>query len=347
MHQRERELGPTETHFSYRDVARIFGLKESRLRYWAQTGFINPSARHRGRHLYAFSDLVEIKAAKELLDHGIPLQRVRRNLRALRQALPGEHNLLRKLRVRSDGESLIVVDGTTAVDPISGQAFLDFEIEELRAEVAEVLKLGPKTPPPRLFAGGAPQGPPAVPSTEALPRPGPGAQPALEQRGDLPAAERSAYGWFLKGIGCDGDAGKEEQALAAYQQAIEIDPGLAAAHTNIGNIHHRRGDRSLALRYYEIACALDPDQPEAHYNIANIHEEEGDLDLAIAEYRRALRLAPEFADAHFNLALALEQVGGRQQAIQHWRRYLELTEADASAQPAREVASRHLHDINS
>src|SRR4029434_9139379 len=74
--------------YSVRDVARIFGLHERRLRYWAQTGFVGPSQRQGGRALYTFEDLIGVKVAKELLDGGLPLQRVRRNLDALRSALP-------------------------------------------------------------------------------------------------------------------------------------------------------------------------------------------------------------------------------------------------------------------
>jgi DNA-binding transcriptional MerR regulator len=256
-----------DTYFSYRDVARIFGLKESRLRYWAQTGFINPSAKHEGRRVYAFSDLVEIKAAKELLDNGIPLQRVRRNLRALREALPGTGNLLARLRVRSDGETLVVVEGQTALDPVSGQTFLDFEIRDLGQEVAEVLALAPRADaaPERAEAANR-----AVSSTEGSP-----SRLDADRSPQPKEDDQSAYGFFVRGLAADGDPAREDEALAAYQQAVELDPGLAAAHTNMGNIYHRRGDRSAALRCYEAACALDPDQPEGRYNLANILRRRG------------------------------------------------------------------------
>jgi tetratricopeptide (TPR) repeat protein len=309
--------------FSIRDVARLFGLKESRLRYWAQTGFINPSGKRGGKRAYTFGDLVEVKAAKELLDKRIPLQRVRRNLQALRTSLPGKSSLLNRLRIRSNGETLVVVDGSTAVDPVSGQALLDFEIGDLGREVAEVLDL---QPPPRPREGHGPS--PVAP------------QPTADASGER---SRSAYEWFLRGVKLDGQAERQAEALAAYNQALALDPGLAAAHTNAGNIYHRRGDRSAALRCYTTACALDPDQAEAHYNLGNIYEDEGDLDLAIAEYRRAIKLSAELADAHFNLASTLEQVGSRNQAIQHWQRYLDLSaEDDMEAAPWRDVARSHL-----
>ncbi len=125
-----------EIFYTVRDVARIFGLHESRIRYWAQTGFINPSGFHSGKRQYNFMDLVGIKAAKELLARGIPLQRVRKNLQALREALPQLDRPLAQLRICSDGEHLVVAQRGGAFDPISGQLVLDFALDSpnLKAE---------------------------------------------------------------------------------------------------------------------------------------------------------------------------------------------------------------------
>ena len=73
-----RERLVVENEYSVKDVARIFELQEARLRYWAQTGFVGPSVRRRGRGYYTFKDLIGVRLAKELLDKGLTLQRVRR-----------------------------------------------------------------------------------------------------------------------------------------------------------------------------------------------------------------------------------------------------------------------------
>lgn len=351
-----RAAAGDEGFFSLRDVARIFGLKEARLRYWAQTGFVNPSRRVEGRPVYTFADLVEIKAAKELLERGIPLQRVRRHLQALRQALPGQASLLARLRVLSDGDRLVVVDGQALTDPLSGQLLLDFAIGELTHQVAQVLRL----PVPAATARGRSLERP-VPSTARALGTAPertGATPQARPPLDHPATQAAlvaaassatpitAYEWFLRGLAHEGDA-DDEAAAAAYEQAIGLDPGLAAAQTNLGTLHYRRGDRAEALRCYTAALALDPDQPESHYNLANLYEEDGELELALAEYRCALKLQGDFADAHFNLALTLERVGSRLQAAEHWRRYVALTDADAAGHASwRAVAQEHLRRLH-
>jgi len=311
-----------ETLFSVRDVARLFDLKESRLRYWAQTGFINPTGQQAGRRVYTFSDLIEVKAARELLGAGIPLQRVRKNLSALREALPGEKKPLRRLRVRSDGDHLVITENQATFSPVSGQLLLDFVVGDLGRQAADILSLDVSP------GGDRRQNNPIV---------------TTGSEGDPAEADvSSAYGWFLRGCACDGDPDRFDEAVDAYNRAIVLDPSLAAAHTNLGNLHYCHGDGKRAAQCYENACGLDPEQAEARYNLANIYEEEGDLDMAIAEYRRALRTEPDFADAHFNLALTLEKVGGKSQAVAHWRRYLELTGEEEK--PWREVAQERLQE---
>ena len=301
-------MSAEETLFSARDVARIFGLTESRVRYWAQTGFINPSTQGPGgRRRYTFKDLVAIRAARELLDRGVPLQRVRKNLAALRDALPQLDTPLSHLRVQSDGDDLVVSCDEGSFEPVSGQLVLDFEVDALQKEASQILQLDEKRKPE--------------------PAPGPPSAGEIQTSDSQPepAAPGTAQGWFMRGCALDNLEGHEQDAMATYEQALSMDPGLAAALTNLGNLHYRQGRNAEALVAYERACNLDPDQPEARYNLANLLEEAGQVEEAIAEYRKVLQLREDFRDAHFNLALTLEQVGGRNQAIVHWERYLELS----------------------
>src|SRR5439155_5657769 len=76
--------------YSIRDVSRILAVQEARLRYWMQTGFVGPAVPTGGRFYYTFNYLIAVKAAKDLLATGMTLQRVRKNVEALKQALPGD-----------------------------------------------------------------------------------------------------------------------------------------------------------------------------------------------------------------------------------------------------------------
>ena len=85
--------------------------------------------------------MISIKVAKELLDAGLPLQRVRRSLDALRYHLPRVDSPLARLRIRSDRDRILVEEGDTTFDATTGQLLLDFDIDILRDRVAEVLTL--------------------------------------------------------------------------------------------------------------------------------------------------------------------------------------------------------------
>jgi len=271
--------------YSSRDVAQIVGLQESRVRYWAQTGFVGPSEKRGGRAMYSFQDLIGVKAAKELLERGLSVQRVRKTLEALRGQLPSLNRPLERLRVLSDGDRLVVVDDGATFEPLSGQLVMDFGLGALEGRVAEVMELKrpePAEPPP------------------------------------------TAYERFLEGTRLDGDAATEDAALAAYREALALDPNLAAAHTNCGNLLHRQGRLDEARAAFEAALAADPEQPEARYNLANLYDELGEPERAVAEWYRVVAACPEFADAHFNLAAACLRDGAPARARTHLERYLAL-----------------------
>lgn len=294
------------TEYNVKDVARLFGLDEARLRYWAQTGFVGPSVRRGNRFFYTFEDLLGVKVAKELLDGGLTLQAVRRNLEVLRAALPHVDKPLARLRIVCDGERLVVVDDGAAFEPTSGQLVMSFAVAQLEATVADVLALAGEPPAPAARA------------------------PARA------ATQDSAYAEFLEGVRLS-DAGDAAAAEARYRRAVELDPNLAAAWTNLGNLLERRGSRGAAREAYERALELDPDQPEARYNLANLLGDVGELELAIAEHRRVVAMCPEFADAHFNLGLLLGRAGQPAEARWHLERYLEFDPGSEWAERARRL----------
>jgi tetratricopeptide (TPR) repeat protein len=282
--------------YSIKDAARIFGLQESRLRYWWQTGFITPSVRRQGRLFYTFPDLVSIKTAVELLDAGLTMQRVRKNLVALRAVLPEEPQPMARLRICSDGESVVAVEDDLVYEPATGQVVMAFAVATLSQQVAEIL---------------------------ALPAP-PAAVPTAADDGPTLAHERpTAYRCFLDGCEAD-DHGELARAEQCYRRALEIDPSLAAAHTNLGTLRYQRGDLEGARAAFEQALDYEPNQPEARFNLGNLLDDLGETEHAIAELRRVCTLSPDFADAHYNLGLILARVGGVAQAQQHLGRYLEI-----------------------
>jgi len=298
--------------YSVRDVARLFALQESRLRYWMQTGFVGPTVRKGGRFYYTFRDLCAVKAAKDLLAAGLTAQKVRKNLEALRRALPGDVHPALRLRLCSDGESIVALEDDVAFVPGTGQVVMAFNLPALGGQIAELL-------------------PAEAPRRDAVPAP-------VEDDPTEANLGPTAYTAFMEACTAE-DRGDLAEAEALYRRALAVDPALAAAMTNLGNLRHRAGDAAEARGLYERALEHDPAQSEARYNLANLLDDTGETELAIAELRRVCQAAPDFADAHYNLGLALARVGGTAQAKRHLERYLELDTGSEWAGRAREYLS--------
>lgn len=293
--------------YSIRDVARILALQESRLRYWMQTGFVGPTVRKGGRFYYTFCDLVAVKAAKDLLAAGIPLQKARKAVEGLRKALPGDTHPTSRLRVCSDGETIVALADDVAFEPVGGQVVMAFNLPTFGDHIADVL---------------------------AMPRVDPAAPQSVEDSPTEANGGTTAYRHFVEACAAE-DRGESELAEHLFRQALDLEPNMAAALTNLGNLVYRQGELEEARRYYERALEHDPNQPEARYNLANLLEDLGELELAITEMRKVCAAAPDFADAHYNLGLMLAQLGGTAQARHHLERYLELDGASDWAQHAR------------
>jgi Flp pilus assembly protein TadD len=59
---------------------------------------------------------------------------------------------------------------------------------------------------------------------------------------------------------------------------------------------------------------LDPKLAQAHNDLGDILAAKGHLDNAIFEYQLAIAAEPAFAEAHLSLGLTLERIGRRNEA---------------------------------
>lgn len=120
-------------------VVRILGVTRRQLQYWAATGLVVPSARTAGgHHRYTFDDLVALRAAKQLIDAGISVQRIRHSIGSLRRMLPAVRRPLSELILVATGDLVLVLQEGTAFEALSGQEWI-FEVSRLEREVSERL----------------------------------------------------------------------------------------------------------------------------------------------------------------------------------------------------------------
>jgi Tfp pilus assembly protein PilF len=116
-----------------------------------------------------------------------------------------------------------------------------------------------------------------------------------------------------------------EQAIAAYEKALEIDPKYHIAWYGLGNALRDLGCYSEAIAAYEKALEIDPKFHIAWYGLGNALIDLGRNTEAIAAYEKALEIDPKFHEAWNGLGNALNHLKCYSDAILAFDKSLEIT----------------------
>ena len=122
-----------------------------------------------------------------------------------------------------------------------------------------------------------------------------------------------------------------EQALADYNQAIQLNPKYAEAYNNRGGVYHEQGKYDLALADYNQAIQLNPKYAEAYNNRGGVYHEQGKYDLALADYNQAIQLNPKYAEAYNNRGLVYNDQRKYDLALADYSQAIQLNPKDAYA----------------
>jgi tetratricopeptide (TPR) repeat protein len=233
--------------YSTQHVAELLGLSESRIRDYVRRDLLAPQRTSHGHFRFSFQDVVFLRAAKGLTDAAISVRQSNRALTKLKSDLV-QLDSLSAVRIYANGSVIEVQDDEKAWEVESGQLTMNFSIQELAANVAELAKS---------TAGG---------EEKAL--------------ADLDSDE-----WY--NLGLDLEEVDPLQAPDAYREAIKRDPLNADAHVNLGRLYQLSGDLRGATRHYQLALASRPDHQLANYNLGTIFDEQEDCERAAIYYRKA------------------------------------------------------------
>lgn len=288
---------PAVRGYSTRDVAALLGLSVEQVRSYVRAGFLSPLLGSRGEYLFSFQDLILLRTAKGLLEAQVPPRRIRLALRKLYEQLP-EGRPLTGVRITAQGHQVVVRDGGDVWHPESGQILFDFGVSELAHDAASIAHHEKENSRRR----------------------------AQEQERLRPREPQSADDWYERGCELEEiDADDADAALAAYRQALQLDPDLPDVHLNLGRILHERGEVGGAEMHYRLALAARPDDSVAAYDLGVALQDQGRLDEAAQAYEMSLTADDHNADAHYNLAVVYEALGDRQAAFRHFKSYKTLT----------------------
>ena len=101
------------------------------------------------------------------------------------------------------------------------------------------------------------------------------------------------------------NAGRIEDAIAAYRRSLEACGGFAVTHFHLGAALQRAGRPAQAEPCYRRAIELAPQFVDAHHNLGVALQQLGNHIEAEAAFRRALLFDPRSAAAHFHLGMSL------------------------------------------
>jgi predicted RNase H-like HicB family nuclease len=113
-------------NFNTKTVGKVTGLTARRLDYWDKSNFIKPSVQEASGQgsvrLYSFTDLIQMRVAKMLLDKGVSLQKLRKAITYLKKHMKEIERPLAQLRFLTDGETIFVLaeDNQQIIDTLRG-----------------------------------------------------------------------------------------------------------------------------------------------------------------------------------------------------------------------------------
>jgi tetratricopeptide (TPR) repeat protein len=128
-----------------------------------------------------------------------------------------------------------------------------------------------------------------------------------------------------------GGAGRFDDALAEFDEAIRLREEYIAAHFNRGMALNLLGRSGEAIAAFEQVTQVDPTNVQAMYDIGGVYRTVGDLERALDAYHRALAAQPRYVAARVNLAVTLNDLDRCAEAVRACDRAIQIDMAEVAA----------------
>jgi len=146
-----------------------------------------------------------------------------------------------------------------------------------------------------------------------------------------------------------GDAraakGEIDGAIGAYQRALTYNAINPKVHMSLGKIYYaEKGLYYESVQAYRRAIDLDPHSVEARMGLGEVYEDKGLYKEAVEEYRKVIELDDKNTGALYNLALVYEKTDPKE-AVAQWEKYIALASQLPSEKDWVDVARQHLRKL--
>lgn len=137
-------------------------------------------------------------------------------------------------------------------------------------------------------------------------------------------------------------------AIAAYREALKIDPGLPGIHMELGEAYlesHSGSALDDAESEFKAALAQNPHDAKSECGLGDIYLRRGALKTSLERYMRAASLQPDSAEAHLGSGTVLLKLSQFQQAAAELQKASQLDPDNAIAHYRLSLADQRLGQI--
>jgi tetratricopeptide (TPR) repeat protein len=145
---------------------------------------------------------------------------------------------------------------------------------------------------------------------------------------------------------------QDDKAVAAFQEAIKLDPEMAEAYFRLGLGYDALGRETdaeaaykKAVEKYKKYLTANGKEAEAHYNLGQAYTGLHLYEEAVKEYRQATHLKDDDSDMFFDLGTALSRLARYDEAAAAFSKSLELDPQNYRAEDALEEAREGMKRI--
>jgi len=124
----------------------------------------------------------------------------------------------------------------------------------------------------------------------------------------IPVDDRSARIEFALGATYD-QLKKPKDAAAAYQRALNLEPGSLDTERGLANALLADGKLDEALKMFREVVTAEPQDAQSQIRISEIERRQGHYDQALATLEKAKPLAPSSLELSYNEALLYDSLG--------------------------------------